>query len=240
MFITASLAVLIGLRVRKQNYINAKPDDVARGGLVFDAPSAKASVVLLGDSNGSMYGALVKSICSDANYDLTVISVAAGDPLPVASGTDGQLWRDSLAVVSKVKPKYLILACNWNSKIGSDRFRLEKAIHAMKPFADKIVVLTQPPELPDNANRASIRDGSRPPFYESINGNAARLTMNVYLNSLNHDSVHILDVGGRFGRANREVLFADSSGRQLYHDKNHLSGYGAELVRSDLMAALQD
>jgi hypothetical protein len=64
--------------------------------------------------------------------------------------------------------------------------------------------------------------------------------MNRYLNSLNYDNLDILDIGGHFERANREVLFADSSGRQLYHDRNHLSGYGAELVRSDLMAALRD
>jgi peptidoglycan/LPS O-acetylase OafA/YrhL len=240
MLVTSSLAVLIGLGVRKQNFINAKPDDVARGGLVFDAPSAKASVVLMGDSNGSMYGHLVKSICAEANYDLTVMSVASGDPLPVSSGTDGQLWRDSLAVVSRVKPTYLILACNWNSKIGADKSRLEKAIHALKPFVHKIVVLTQPPELPDNANRSSIRDGAFPPFHESISMAEARMTINRYLNSLNYDNLNILDVGYHFERANHEVLFLDSSGRQLYHDKNHLSGFGAELVRSDLKAALQE
>ena len=124
------------------------------------------SVILMGDSNGSMYGKVMKEICSELGYKLTVVSVAAGDPLPPSNGQQGQLWLDSLATVEKERPDFLVLACHWQSKLGKDSARLATALESLTPYAKQVILLNQPPIIPKVANRANIREGLRPPFLE--------------------------------------------------------------------------
>ena len=52
--------VPLGVAIRKANYVNAEPRDVARGGLIFNADGNKGTIVLMGDSHGSMYGQMVR------------------------------------------------------------------------------------------------------------------------------------------------------------------------------------
>jgi hypothetical protein len=77
-----ALCVPLGVAVRKANYVNSEASDVVKGGLVFDPKTKNNSAMLMGDSNGSMYGKVMKEICANLGYKLSVISVAAGDPLP--------------------------------------------------------------------------------------------------------------------------------------------------------------
>ncbi len=86
---TLCLCVPLGLAIRSNNYVNAELTDVRNGGLVFQSNAAAHSVVLMGDSNGSMYGKVMKEIARKFDYNLTVISVAAADPLP-----NTQLWHE--------------------------------------------------------------------------------------------------------------------------------------------------
>jgi peptidoglycan/LPS O-acetylase OafA/YrhL len=233
------LCVPLGIAIHRENYVNAEARDVGNGGLVFSASNETGSVILMGDSNGSMYGKVMKEICAKRRSKLTVISVAAGDPLPLASGEDSQLWRDSLSVVKKERPDCVVLACNWVSKLGDGKERLLLAIEALTPYVKReIVVLNQPPMLPENANRASIRLGQRAPFHEEEDMRCRRSEMNEFLQRVMSGRGVVVDIASRLLTNDREILFIDEQGRQLYQDRAHLSAVGAEFVRSDLERAV--
>ena len=233
-----SLCVPLGIAVRKSNYVNAEFGDVVKGGLVFDSKTKAGSVILMGDSNGSTYGRIMREICAELGYKLTVISVKGGDPLPSSRVASGQLWVDSLAVVRKEKPDCLVLACRWESKLKNDKERLALAVEALKPHVGRLVILNQPPILPENANRASIRLGARPPFYESGENRRRRMESNYYLKRFNVGNCSVIDIASYFKATKGEVLFQDGQGRQLYHDRAHLSGFGTDVIRSELRQAV--
>ncbi len=107
-----AVALLLGTGIRRANYINAELADVKKGGLEFNRGGKAGTVMLMGDSNGSMYGKVLKEVCSERDARLTVVSVAAGDPLPGSSG-DVSLWSDSMSAVQRMRPDCLILVCAW-------------------------------------------------------------------------------------------------------------------------------
>lgn len=232
------VCIPVGMAIRKNNYVNAELADVSKGGLVFPAKPGAPSVLLMGDSNGSMYGKVLKEICSAKGYKLTVISVAAGDPLPGSRGEASPLWDASLACVERERPDVLVLACHWQAKLALDPTRLPLALSKLAPQAGRIVVLNQPPILPPSANRARIRDGERPPFVENEDLRLTRTHANVYLKQLVSPKVSLIDIAGDFELTDGAARFLDDRGRQLYHDSTHLSGYGAERIRPLIEAAI--
>ena len=141
-FLSMSCAVAfclaLGITVRKNNYINAEPKDVARGGLVFNPGNYKRKVMLVGDSNGSMYGKVLKEICDSLDYKLIVASVSARDPLPSTKDDQSGLWLDSLNIVRKEKPDFLILACSWADKLKKNKERLAFAVESLKPLVGRL------------------------------------------------------------------------------------------------------
>ena len=238
-----ALCVPLGMAVRKADYVNASFRTVAHGGLVFDSQNHSSSVVLLGDSNASMYGKTMREICSALHRKLTVISVVSGTPLPSHNPSDYNLWLNALAVVRKDRPDCLILACRWEVKLNGGKQEVDQdcfalAVKDLKPLVGRLIILNQPPLLPANANRASIREGARPPFFEARATQAVRLKANDYLKRFSEGNVSVIDVASHFQSTNGAILFFDHKGRQLYHDETHLSGYGADFIRSELERAV--
>ena len=232
--LACSLAILIplGIVVRNANYLNADTRAIRAGGVRFNPRGKNGSMVLMGDSHGSMYGKMAAEIARERDLRLAVISVEAGDPLPNTA-----LWADSLAVVRKQKPDFLLLVCNWN-KLRDDRTRLTIALSVLKPYARQILLLTQPPVLPENANREAIRNGNRPPFREDAAERAARVERNRFVKSVQGDNVRVIDIEPLFSRDASEIRFVDGRRNQLYQDRDHLSAAGAELVKPELLEAM--
>jgi peptidoglycan/LPS O-acetylase OafA/YrhL len=230
--VAVAVCIPVGASIRKASYINAEVAGVAKGGLVFPGKPGAPSVVLMGDSYGSMYGKVVKEICAALGYKLVVISVAAGDPLPSSQGQQSQLWLDSLRVVQMEKPEFLLLGCNWISKLEDDKERLASAVKSLSPLVGELLLLNQPPVLPANANRAAIREGARPPFLEDPGINEQRQAMNAWLLTFTNGNTKVVDAASHFQSGQGEALFMDEQGRQLYQDAGHLSGHGAERIRS--------
>ncbi len=237
--VAVAVCIPVGTSIRKANYINAKFADVAEGGLVFPGKPGAPSVVLMGDSNGSMYAKAVQEICAALGYKLVVISVAMGDPLPSSYGQQSQLWLDSLSVVQTEKPEFLLLACNWISKLEGDKERLASAVKSLSPLVGKLLILNQPPLLPEQASRAAMREGSRPPFLEFPQLKVQREATNAWFLTLTKGNTSVVDIASHFQNGQGEALFLDQQGRQLYEDGTHLSGYGAERVRSLISAEIQ-
>jgi peptidoglycan/LPS O-acetylase OafA/YrhL len=232
--------VPLGISIRRANYVNAEMGDVPHGGLGFNSNGKNGSMVLMGDSNGSMYGKMFKEIAFELDLKLNVVSVAAGDPLPQPSGQQPQLWIDSLAVVKQLKPDFLVLVCNWQGKLRGDSARLEIAIKELGKYANRLILITQPPELPKLASRESIRNGSRPPFFEEASERASRLKSNSLVKNVVADNVIIVDIEPLFVSDRGMVQFDDNAGNQLYNDSNHLSGVGANVVKIQILKTIRD
>lgn len=230
----------IGLAIRTNHYVDASAADVAKGGLVFPGDAGAPTVVLLGDSHGSMYARTLRQICAEHGWTLRVASSAAGDALPRSDGASSALWRDSLALVDEVRPEVVVIANAWKDKLSPDGAPLGLALEALRPAAGRILLLTQPPILPDNASRAAIRGGARPPFREDEGIEAARARANAALAAFSDDTTRVVDIAPAFRDEAGAVRFTDDAGRQLYNDPGHLSGAGAARIRPRLEAALEE
>jgi peptidoglycan/LPS O-acetylase OafA/YrhL len=232
-FLATALLVFVplGIAVRKTSFVNAEESDVARGGVVFNQAKENGSIVLMGDSNGSVYGKAIKEIARELSFKLNVISAAGLDPLPRVSGEQNPDWLDSLAVVKRERPDFLVMVCNWQMKLNGDKSNLELALNQLQQYARHLILITQPPELPGSGSRESMRNGSRPPFMEDPAERALRMKSNALVKGLQGDNVTVIDIEPLFGADDGRVFFADNDGNQFYQDKNHLSGVAANLVR---------
>lgn len=244
-FLACTLVVLVpvGVMVRRANYVNVEREDVARGGTVYNRDGKKGTIVLTGDSHASMYGKVLVNIAEDLGVRLDILSVAAGDPLPETanSSSSTSFWQESLSVVRQAHPDIVLLVCNWMWKLDGDRSRLGIAIDDLKQYAGHIVLITQPPVLPPSASREGIRNGSRPPFREDQRGRRQRLEANAWVTHFaTDDRVIAIDIERYFQGEDGGIRFADHEGRELYHDRDHLTGAGAALVEDDLRRAIAD
>jgi len=230
--------VPLGIAIRRDNYINAEPGNVSQGGLVLNRSAKHGSIVLMGDSYGSMYGKLAKEIAVDRDLRLTVISVAAGDPLPKASGKGQVLWDDSIAVVRRIRPDYVLLACDWRSKLKNDPKRLSLALEGLSPFARSIIIIAVPPRSSPDATRDAMRRGSRPPFLEDADERAKRNACNAMVISFRRDQVAVVDIEPLIESKSGVLAFNNQNGQLLYQDGEHLSGAGAMLLKPLIVAAM--
>jgi len=227
------VCVSVGVVVRNTYYVNAR----TAHGIVFGAKRTAGSMVLIGDSNGSMYGTALRDWAEDRGYKLIVMSWAAGDPLPTMEPKDHSLWDDSYASVTNERPAVVILACHWSvpSTMMSNRMqRIRLAVDALRPYAGQVILVTQPPQLPANASRMAIREGARPPFYEDHEVGDLRMPMNQYVASLQSGNVVVLDAERSLRLSDGSIRFLDDRGRMMYQDAGHLSHYGALAVMKSL------
>jgi hypothetical protein len=189
----------------------------------------------MGDSNASMYGKTAKKAAEELGLRLTVISVAAADPLPPWDGPSDSLWSESVAVVERERPDFLLLACDWQGKLGEHEDRLAQAVSELKPFVRVIILITQPPHLPNGASREVIRNGMRAPFIEDAAIRSSRMHFNGFAKSLQENSVVIIDLDPLLSDHQGTIRFTDDTGNQLYADAAHLSGIGANLIEPKLI-----
>ncbi len=234
---TVTVSVCLGMTVKNAHYVNARASNVARGGVVFQPKAKGKPVVLMGDSIGSTYGKLMRDMAAEKGYRLMVVSVHGCDALPPAASTSDlrfSIWRDSLELIKREKPACVVFASDWINKLRQDKTRLAVAVEALKPYVGTLVLLTQQPVLPDNATRAAIRSGVRPPFREDPKAQLSRSKANEYVKSLAGGNVVVLDVATHLETPAGEILFTDPSGETLYDDLDHLSPAGTELIRPEL------
>jgi hypothetical protein len=220
----------IGFLISSNNYINANLNTIKDGGIAFNSTLSKPVVVLMGDSNGAMYGRTLKEIAQEMQVRTHAISVAAGDPFP-----DTQLYKDSLLFLDRANPDITIFAAAWAEKVGHNRDRFKTALYQLLQKSKHVIVITQPPGLPKYASRDEIRKSGQRPIFEEVTPSTLRQNTNAFLLSHRNDRVHVLDIESLFKKSDGEIRFTDSQGRQLYQDGGHLSGYGSEMVKKLLM-----
>ena len=219
------MLVPFGYALRKSHYIDGS--DGEHGARVFEVPQALSTVMLIGDSQATMYAALLRDLARAKQSRLIVRCQAGKDPL-----VGGSLWKAIFAAILRERPNHLVLACHWN-KLRGDRSRLVKTVNALKPYVAHIVVITMPPDLPKEATREAIRAGSRAPFHEPSDKRDFRHEMNRMAESVAGEGVSIIDTEPYFVREDGSVIVIEA-GERLYHDSRHLSSVGAYRVREAL------
>ena len=235
-FITGVITfVAVGFFINSNNYINASLNTIKDGGITFNSTSSKSVIVLMGDSNGAMYGRTLKEIAQKMQVRTNVISVAAGDPFP---GT--QLYKDSLLFLDRTHPDITIFAAAWAEKVGHNRDRFKTALSQLLQKSRHVIIITQPPGLPKYASREEIRKSGQRPIFEDLTPSTLRQDTNAFLLSHRNERVHVLDIESLFKKSDGEIRFTDSQGRQLYQDGGHLSGYGSEMVKKLLVEKISD
>ena len=152
--------------------------------------------MLIGDSQGSMYGYALASLAHRLDFRLNILSVKAGSALPGEAHTR---WPSISRFLGERKPDVLIVAQAWSARFGEGGdgdFRNAMAVVADR--ADKIIVMTQPPLAPANATRQAIRAGARPPFFEDAAAREQRVRARAIIGNVAGDRVEVLDVADLF------------------------------------------
>jgi peptidoglycan/LPS O-acetylase OafA/YrhL len=230
--------ISVGMWVRNFTYLAARPHQLASGGLHVNQSAHHGSLVLMGDSNGSMYGVTIRDIAQKLDMRLTVLSVDASDPLPNSSGASSLPWEQSLAVIKRERPDAVILVCLWSSKLETDPQRLKLAMSTLRMLTPKVILITQPPLLPSWVSREGIIQGMRPPFFEQAQELARRRAANEVVRSLAGEGVAVIDIEPLFTESTGAIRFTDEKGRELFEGQRHISSYGADRVESAIEAEI--
>ncbi|RLS41757.1 MAG: acyltransferase [Planctomycetota bacterium] len=231
--IVVVLISVLGYSIRLENYVNVSPDDVLLGGVTFAAAADRPRIVLMGDSHGAMYGKTLKELSREMDFTVHIISTQGNTPLP-----DSRVYRDSLSFLEKTQPPVTIVVLDWSSKLGKHPERLQTALAAILQHTNQVILITQPPVLPQAASRSGFREQGVHPVREDDVVAAKRQSSNEYVRSLQSDRVKILEIDSLFLTPGGEIRFTDSRGRQNYHDLTHLSGNGADQVKEQLRREL--
>ncbi len=226
LFVSVTSFCVAGALIRSNRYLDAEAATVHSGGFTVN-PGAPHRIVLVGDSQASMYGRMLASLASSQGWSLTLLNSAGHNELP---GEPGTLWPDVLEQLQREKPTVIVLAEAWTSKLQPDGRPIGDALRAMTDMGSKAIIVLQPPALPPRASRQGIRSGARPPFYEEEEKGKDRERVKSLINSLGVRNIVVLDVAQSFIGEDGSVRFIQEDGSLMFHDKDHLSGAGAVLT----------
>ncbi|PQO40674.1 acyltransferase family protein [Blastopirellula marina] len=235
--VVPALAIAIAVSggwIRNHSYINATMHDVVCGGIQVNRGTSEKTVVLMGDSNGTMYGTILRDITAELDASLIVAAVNGKDPLP-----GSELFSQTLKILENKKPRVTVFPALWSGHCKSDPNRISVALDELLDKTNHVILLTQPPTLPQDASRESFRRSGPHVIIEDTEVRNQREMINEVICSLASDRVHVVDVSKKFENAEGHIIFQDSQGRQLWHDRTHLSGFGTKLVNKELKLLIQ-
>jgi peptidoglycan/LPS O-acetylase OafA/YrhL len=221
-FFTLILSI-IGYHIRSKYHLSASKNSISSGGIEYNK-HGRFHIALMGDSNGAMYGTMIRDLSDSLNLKLNIISVDAGNPFV------GKLNKDTLAYLRKSKPDIIIIASTWLQKKRSAFSFLDKELNDLANHS-QIILIEQPPILPENISRKSIRKNGLSPIFENNKTKTMRLATNskLYQYELNN-RIKVIKIDKYFRNNDHSIIFIDENGRQLYHDDTHLSGTGARKI----------
>jgi hypothetical protein len=208
---------------------------VRSGGITINGGKDKTCIILMGDSNASMYGKALRSLASISDVKASIISVDAGNPLP-GSG----LYENSVEAIKMARPDYLVFAASWTGVLDTadKQEELRFALQELGDYSDYIVLITQPPILPEQGKRNYIREFGPESVVEADGNRAARNSVNRYIRSLVTDRIFTVDIEDAFRTDDSEIRFLDDDGNFLYQDPGHLSGLGASFIINNYLSPM--
>ena len=234
-FLLLSAAICLGgVLVVRENAIDATPANVATGGLHF-AGSGTGTVMLVGDSQASMYTRALTALGRTRGFTLDVLSISGGTELP---GT--ALWPGVLKAVAARRPDVIVMAHQWSTKLPDGPAELQTALAQLAPYTGTIILVAQPPVLPEGATREAIRRGNRPPFREREVQRKRRLESDAAVRSVSGGKVRFLAIEPLFAAPDGTIRVFGANGDMLYQNLSHLAEPGARLVVGQLDKPLSE
>jgi peptidoglycan/LPS O-acetylase OafA/YrhL len=230
---TAALGVGLGVYIRETKFIHGRPDSEPK---VVNASARGGDLVLLGDSFGAVYGTALLEVARARDLRLHAFTYPGQAPLPLPSG--GGLWSKIIAPLEAIRPKTVILAMSWMTKLHDDPSRLLRGLEQLEPNSARIIALTQPPHRPPTGTREAIRRGARGPIWERPEIREARQRTDRYVRALSARGVEIVDVEAMLTNPDGSIRVFDENGRENYHDVHHLSAHGSKLVAAAIAKIL--
>jgi peptidoglycan/LPS O-acetylase OafA/YrhL len=224
---------LVGMKIRQDNYVNAEVEKVLGGGVEFLDSAGRPNIVLMGDSQGSMYGTLLRDIARQQSLNLNVISDAGGNPMP-----GNRLYDDSLAFLKRCQPDVTVVAIAWSAKLKNQKELLDEIVADVLRESQSCILIGQPPILPELATREAFRANGFFAVREEEDKRQARMLSNELLSRFESERVKVVLVDEYFLDSEQNIRFVDENGLLMFHDKTHLSRVGAEKVSGDLIAAI--
>lgn len=225
-----------GYLVRYHNYVAARADNVAGGGAQANPEGRLGSVVMVGDSLASMYGAQLASLANRMDFRLHVLSVNGRNELP---GEPDTLWPKAVAFVSRERPDVVVIAERWTVKLDDGGAGLSQAIAALLASSGHVVILTEPPVPPNTASRAGLLAGSRGPYFPDPDMAKRWARTEAIIKTLAGPKVGVVDIRDAFLNPDGSLRLLAPNGRMAFQDSDHLTGWGIALVRPRLAAALR-
>jgi peptidoglycan/LPS O-acetylase OafA/YrhL len=234
--VTALAAVAgAGIFIRNHQYLAPPAESVASGGIVAGDPRAtEFVVVLLGDSKGT---ALAKALSDwgmahDARVQLA--AVAARDFSP---GSD--LYEDGLRMIDSIRPQAVVVAGAWMARrFGEDASICKRMVADLAQRCGSVVIVGEPPILPETEFRSRIRSGARLPLREAEDVRRRRLAANDAIREACAPSAVFVGIDDIFEETDGSLRLRLPDGRQLFHDQTHISGWGADLAIARLSPTL--
>jgi len=236
-FATAVLLVFAyGAFARSRDYLSADPHAIATGGIAANPAGTHGRVVVVGDSQGAMYGSELAAMAREGDFRLNVISAAGRNEL---DGQANSEWPHVRAYLQASHPDVIVVAEAWTEKYGADTASLTRAIAAIAPYGRRVLVLAQAPIAPATADRAAIRGGARAPFLEPAAEAGARRADTAALQAMRLSNVSIIEVADLLLDPGGGLRLFGPDRRLTYMDTTHLSDTGTALLHARLSTAIQ-
>jgi peptidoglycan/LPS O-acetylase OafA/YrhL len=217
----------------KFSNVNVKFAEVASGGYARQSLENDFEVVLIGDSNAGMYGAVFLDICTELNVNCNILSVHSSDPFP-----GSELWDAYQEYMRSHKPDVVVYVCAWGPKYTRVEESLGKAVEEILCNADSLVMVCKPPTLPISGTREWIRANGYADVFEDLEDQTKRLLGNDKLKSFSQNRVEVVDVDALFILNGGAVRIFGGGREQLFYDRGHLSYHGALLVKPLIKSAI--
>jgi peptidoglycan/LPS O-acetylase OafA/YrhL len=234
--VIAGAVLTFGVYMREHDYLSASPHAIAAGGIEVNTQGRPGVVVVVGDSQGAMYGTELASIAKTLGFRLNLLSASGENEL---AGEPHTYWPGVRAYLARTSPDLVIVAESWTEKLGADPAALRRAIYAVTPYARHVMVLAQPPIPPPNASRAAIRAGARAPFFELFSSRVRRQRVIAALENLGDAKIEVLNLADSFLNRDGSIRLIGPDGRLTFLDFFHLTNTGTEMVHGRLAAAIE-
>jgi peptidoglycan/LPS O-acetylase OafA/YrhL len=211
-----------GTMIRNAWFFDAKPASIAGGGIVA-AHGSRGNIVLIGDSQSTMYARDLGILAQAKGYSLHALGVADGEQLP---GQPRSMWPSVWSYVAGNRVDLVIISEAWSTKLV-DPAPLKAAIDQLAARGIRVMLVQEIASPIASATREGIRAGARAPFAEEPAFAVKRERARALVQSLAAPGVTVIDPWSLFHRPDGSIDVIGDHGRENYQDSHHLSDTGA-------------
>jgi peptidoglycan/LPS O-acetylase OafA/YrhL len=212
-----------GTAIRQNWYLDPAPSSLASGGIT--AGQGKFRVVLLGDSQATMYARDLARLARERSFTLNILAMPGAG---VIKGVPGSHWEAVETYLAGHHADAVIFAELWDHKLKGAA-RIGATLDALDRLGvGRTFIVLQPP-LP-HSDRRTIREGERPPFRERPAVRRYRLRARSFIAFAAAGRDHLIDIEPLFLKPDGSIDLVGPRGRLTHLDAGHLSEEGARKV----------